>query len=457
MTESFSLAAVRKRLYKRLRALVVPLGHLTDCIDETLKAPCACDGTRIYWNRSFLPPDDGGAAALAQPLLLHELLHCLTGHLFRMPRGCPPEEWSLACDISAWHTALQMTPELIPSGIRAGLEEFRPQTGDAALYRPEEILPFLRKEPENSPAARDFRALAAIFSLDSHERWPVWKTCFTKPPGGRASGGGAGSEGSGDENPASREAVWKRLQKELSGSDSLFSPKREKNGRSIGTGTRSLRQAVTLTPARRHDYRALLKSLARWGEEIRVNEEEFPYAPYLYGLEHYGGLPLIEPLEYREARKIRELAIIIDTSASCSGTLTRAFLEETRNLLCEESLFFHPFCLHIIQCDVQVQRDDLITSPADLQDYIKHLEIRGMGGTDFRPAFSRVEALQKSREFTDLSGILVFTDGAGIYPDRKPDARCILVFLDRQYDPANLPRWAEILVLGGTATERNEY
>ena len=89
--------------------------------------------------------------------------------------------------------------------------------------------------------------------------------------------------------------------------------------------------------------------------------------------------------------------------------------------------------------------------------YIKHLEIRGMGGTDFRPAFSRVEALQKSREFTDLSGILVFTDGAGIYPDRKPDARCILVFLDRQYDPANLPRWAEILVLGGTATERNEY
>ena len=104
-----------------------------------------------------------------------------------------------------------------------------------------------------------------------------------------------------------------------------------------------------------------------------------------------------------------------------------------------------------------MQWTDVITSPADLQDYIKHLEIRGMGGTDFRPAFSRVEALQKSREFTDLSGILVFTDGAGIYPDRKPDARCILVFLDRQYDPANLPRWAEILVLGGTATERNEY
>ena len=72
--------------------------------------------------------------------------------------------------------------------------------------------------------------------------------------------------------------------------------------------------------------------------------------------------------------------------------------------------------------------------------------------------FPRVEALQKSREFTDLSGILVFTDGApGSTPDRKPDARCILVFLDRQYDPANLPRWAEILVLGGTATERNEY
>lgn len=190
---------------------------------------------------------------------------------------------------------------------------------------------------------------------------------------------------------------------------------------------------------------------------MRLNPSEFQYAPYLYGLEHYGNLPLIEPLEYEEAKKIRELAIVIDTSGSCSRSLTQAFLEETRNLIQEETLFFHPFNLHILQCDVKVQRDDKLTSLEDLEHYIETLEICGMGGTDFCPAFSHIEMLQKSREFTHLSGILYFTDGLGIYPPQKPDVRTVFIFLNKQFDAIDIPPWAETLVLDTRTPKGNDY
>lgn len=76
----------------------------------------------------------------------------------------------------------------------------------------------------------------------------------------------------------------------------------------------------------------------------------------------YGNMPLIEPLEYSEERKIADLVIVIDTSGSCEKELVRVFLEETRGILEQDRLFFRSFCLHLIQCDNQIQRDDCIHS-----------------------------------------------------------------------------------------------
>ncbi len=77
---------------------------------------------------------------------------------------------------------------------------------------------------------------------------------------------------------------------------------------------------------------------------------------------------------------------MIDTSASCSGSLRRCFLRKPETLF-SENLFFSRFNLHIIQCDNAVRRDDRITSLDEFKDYIRNLEITGHGGTDYRPAF----------------------------------------------------------------------
>ena len=57
-------------------------------------------------------------------------------------------------------------------------------------------------------------------------------------------------------------------------------------------------------------------------------------------MEHYGNIPLIEPLEYKEVNRLEELVIAIDTSGSCSGETVQRFLGETYGILSEKENFF---------------------------------------------------------------------------------------------------------------------
>ena len=39
------------------------------------------------------------------------------------------------------------------------------------------------------------------------------------------------------------------------------------------------------------------------GEENKPNDEEFDYIYYTYGLNLYGNVPMVEPLEYKDIKK----------------------------------------------------------------------------------------------------------------------------------------------------------
>ena len=56
----------------------------------------------------------------------------------------------------------------------------------------------------------------------------------------------------------------------------------------------------------RYDYRTFLQKFAVMREEIRIDPDSFDYGFYTYGLQLYDNIPLIEELEYREAKKIRD-------------------------------------------------------------------------------------------------------------------------------------------------------
>ena len=197
----------------------------------------------------------------------------------------------------------------------------------------------------------------------------------------------------------------------------------------------------------RYNYREFLRKFSVFREEIKTDPDTFDYGFYTYGLSLYGNLPLIEPLETREMRKIEEFAIVIDTSMSCSGELVQRFLEETYSVLRENESFFHQVNVHIIQCDEKVHQDVKITSKEELQDYMEHFQLYGEGGTDFRPAFEYVDGLIRKGEFMNLKGLLYFTDGYGIYPGKMPSYRSAFVFLEKDYRDVDVPPWAIKLIL----------
>lgn len=180
---------------------------------------------------------------------------------------------------------------------------------------------------------------------------------------------------------------------------------------------------------------------------MKLNPDEFDYIFYTYGLKLYEKMPLIEPLEYKEVKRIREFVIAIDTSGSVSGELVQIFVQKTYNILKSTESFFSKINLHIIQCDANIQEDIRITNQADFDAYLKTMKIRGLGGTDFRPVFDYVDGLRRQKEFKNLKGLIYFTDGYGTFPAKKPAYETAFVFVEDEYNNPDVPPWAIKLVL----------
>lgn len=221
---------------------------------------------------------------------------------------------------------------------------------------------------------------------------------------------------------------------------------------SKGNSSGELSEELTIRNTGTYDFTHFLKQFARQGEEIKTDIESFDYIPYLYGLEHYGNIPLIEHLEYQEVNRLEELVIAIDTSGSCSLDTVRKFMEETYSILSNHENFFRKMNVYVIQCDSFIQDMAHITSEQDWQDYLKNLAIHGRGGTDFRPVFEYVEELRAKKELKDLKGLLYFTDGDGIYPEIPTDYKTAFVFYKEKEQHQKVPAWAACLTLD---TERS--
>ena len=179
-----------------------------------------------------------------------------------------------------------------------------------------------------------------------------------------------------------------------------------------------------------------------------MDDDSFDYNFYTYGLRLYGNMPLIEPLESKEVKKIEEFVIVIDTSMSCSGELVQRFLEETYGILSDSGNFFQKVNIHIIQCDEKVHSDVKITSREELQDYMDSLELYGDGGTDFRPAFAYVEELMEKREFENLKGLVYFYRRLRyFFRQRCRHTGQHLYFMEQEPEDVDIPAWAMKLVI----------
>lgn len=224
------------------------------------------------------------------------------------------------------------------------------------------------------------------------------------------------------------------------------------DGSGLGLGMRGSQQGhkqewYEIQEERKRGYYKFLRQFTVEREELQLDMETFDYIPYLYGLSHYKNLPLLEPLEYTEAKKLEELVIAIDTSASCKRPTVQRFLQETYAVLGQQENFFKKLRVHIIQCDCYVQEDVRVTCEKEWKEYLKHIKIQGGGGTDFRPVFQYVNKMIVDRKLKNLKALLYFTDGDGIYPREKPDYETVFLLTKEPPKEANVPNWAKLFYM----------
>ena len=197
----------------------------------------------------------------------------------------------------------------------------------------------------------------------------------------------------------------------------------------------------------KYDYGKFLKKLISIDETIEINDDEFDYIFYTYGLNTYKNMPIIEPLEYAENAKVKKLFIAIDTSGSVKGEQVEKFIEKTYNILKSTDFFGAKTEVHIIQCDSEIKEIKILKNAQEIEEYIKKISLKGFGGTDFRPVFQYVDEIFASSQKNEVNGLVYFTDGDGIFPTQMPKYKSVFVINDSCFDKSKMPLWATPLFI----------
>jgi len=423
------------------------------------------DGKMLYYNPAFVLKQYAEERYVITRDYLHILLHCLYRHNF-VNELLNEAVWDLACDITVENIINELDIDSLYANRRSNQQRTISELkSKIKLLTAEKIYRYYldkhKSDDEIAKIRRDFIA-------DDHVLWykkdgEILSNAYgnssesseanDQSNGNNQSNNNSGDEenqiGSSEENNSAesfggsrneQENRWKEISKRMQQDLETFSKDR-------GDKARSLMQNLGEVNRERYDYTAFLKKFAVIGEAMKINDDEFDYVFYTYGLKLYRKMPLIEPLEYKDVKRIREFAIIIDTSGSVSGELVQTFIKKTYNILKNTESFFSKINLHIIQCDAEVQEAVKITSQDEFDKYLSNMKLKGFGGTDFRPAFSYVDGLVKTGEFTRLKGVIYFTDGWGTFPERKPNYDAAFVFIREDNFNPQVPPWAIKLVL----------
>lgn len=459
---------------------------------ERMGRKFATDGRTLWADPGLVLADFSRTGEAPVRDLLHVLLHCLLLHPFvGAEEGVDAASWSLATDI----VVERLVDEMM--GPREG------ERGRAVGMVVEQLREDLGATPTAERVYRELRAgryrnvrrtWAKAFAVDDPSRWFPERSEQGEergegtededgsrqraPSGGGGDGGSQGAppepgsgagggrrpsqgdghapaaqDASGDPDEAEDAARRMRARERADARERWRRAARsmrvdlETVSRAQGDQLGDLRRELSVGGRRRQDLREFLRKFSAMQETMRVSPDEFDYVFYAYGLELYGNLPLIEQLEYREERAIRDFVIVIDTSGSVEGEAVQSFVDVAFDVLARQATFSSRSVVHVIQADAGVQEDVRIASEDDLERWRSGFELKGLGGTDFRPAFAHVDKLVEDGELRDLAGLLYLTDGWGTYPSRPPRYRTAFVLYDQDEPPRGVPPWAITLSL----------
>ncbi len=423
------LNETRTELYLAMHFMARALDSLDYTMDLNTRR-CGTDARTIHFNPQFLFALFVESPQKLDRLYLHMILHCLFRHMFKGD-GRETALWDLACDIQTESVLDSMDYEIIRRPPGAFREQwYQRLQAELRVLTAERLYQYFL---ENNIDMDIMERLKQEFTRDDHAFWTPLSNAEEDNAGGPEMPPELPEDMAAPENEGEApktEAKQRKLQARPSRQelDERWQENAERTetemetfGRDRAEESGSLSWLLRLQNQRKTDYRDFLRRISIEREESRIDPDSFDYGYYSYGLSLYGNMPLIEENEFTESRKIEQLVIAIDTSASCRDTLMQRFLNETAGLLSDQKGFFPRVRILILECDEKVQRELWISDTREMQQYAAAFHVSGGFGTDFRPVFDRVQALRESGKLPQLRGLLYFTDGFGSFPETPTD------------------------------------
>lgn len=397
----------------------------------------ATDGAFLYYNpRHIFKLYEAGNAELNHSHL-HTVFHCIFYHPF-IDKTINRPLWDLACDIAVEGIISELNMKQLDCvsslQITQELSILKAKYGKLTAER------LYRKFLNGNLRASEVIRLQKIFGFDDHVVWYAIENSGSQTQLLSEAQAWDTDDGQDPQSNAFVQDEWQKISERVK-------VDLETSSKEWGDRSANLMQNITEVNRETYDYSDFLQKFSVMGEEMQINDDEFDYIFYTYGLQLYKNVPLVEPLEYKDVKKVKEFVVAIDTSGSVQGELVKKFITKTYNILSQQANFFTKINVHIIQCDAKIQQDDKITSKEEFEALMKRIELKGFGGTDFRPVFAYVDDLAKKGEFENLKGLIYFTDGYGTFPDKKPAYDTAFIFIDDEYIQPQIPVWAIKLVL----------
>ena len=422
----------RQRTLVNMRFLEPAIRMLTESPSKCMRNRSygmGTDGKNLYYNPEYVLRAYQKEKGFVSRMYLHLVVHGIFRHFFVNPQ-IEQRKWDLACDMATEYIIESWKLDF--ADISAGADEKRELDRirkNVGLMNAEKIYRYLKKTKES-----EIDRLEKIFRRDDHSFW--YPETKNRKDVIQVKSGQVNQNREVMFSNQKLEELWKQAAKKIQVDLETFM-----KSRSGETGDFFVN--LKLANRKKQDYSAFLRKFTRLGERMKINDEEFDYNFYTYGMQLYGNMPLIEPLEYKDVRVVKTFVTVIDTSGSVEEEKLRRFLEKTYQILKSGQKSEDRVNLQLIQCDALVQKDVKITSEKDLEQVMEDLTLYGRGGTDFRPAFEYIEELRKNGELTNLNGMLYFTDGMGVYPRKKPEYQVAFIYDSEVLDEIpEVPAWA---------------
>ncbi len=490
-------------LYLSMRFLDVPLSELSYELRMS-SFYMGTDGSTIYYNPRFLIEKYTYDSVYVNRSYLHMLLHSIFRHMY-LREEREEEKWNLACDIAVEYIIDGLENKVTKRLVSLVREEFYERLSkELKVFTAEGIYHLLQM---NWFTEREIVQYSAEFLVCDHQFWNFGissnkvkdsaelnskentnSTEKNNQIGNKRNSEEQSSEKGEDETKADKRPEGlkeNKIKENRTGTDNAKEeyqsyddramenkelPEWKDNNRKAQENrwkdisdklktnletyqadnpraTESLLKGIGAANREIYEYQTFLRKFAVYRERLQVDEDSFDYGFYTFGIENYGNIPFLEPLEYKEEQRVEEIVIAIDTSGSCASSLIYRFLKETMKILQSTETFHDKFRIHLIQCDEEIKEHKILTNLMELNHYMEHFQVKGFGNTDFRPVFEYISELKQMGELRSLKGLLYFTDGYGTFPNKQPEYETAFIFVRNQYEEDKVPAWAMKVVL----------